>query len=143
MSERKIPSAMRRLVGERAGERCEYCRSPAWFVPHPFSIEHVIPKSRGGEATTDNLALSCQGCNNHKYDKIEARDPALGNMAALYHPRRDRWRDHFAWNDDFSLIVGISPTGRATVVALRLNRELLVGLRRRLTKLGEHPPVES
>jgi hypothetical protein len=134
---------MKRLVGERAGERCEYCRSPAWFVPHPFSIEHVIPRSRGGEGTADNLALSCQGCNNHKYDKVEARDPATGTVITLYHPRRDRFRDHFAWNDDFTLIVGISPTGRATVAALHLNRDLLVSLRRRLVKLGEHPPAEG
>jgi hypothetical protein len=106
-------------------------------------VEHVVPRSRGGETSPDNLALSCQGCNNHKYDKIEARDPVLGDVVALYHPRRDRWRDHFAWSDDLNLVVGVSPTGRATVAALRLNREGVVNLRRALLGMGEHPPPDA
>jgi hypothetical protein len=106
-------------------------------------VEHIIPRVRGGESTADNLALSCQGCNNHKYDKIEGSDPAGGKVVPLYHPRRDRWRDHFVWSDDFTLLVGLSPTGRATIVAMRLNRETVVNLRRLLGRTGKHPPPES
>jgi len=91
----------------------------------------------------DNLALACQGCNNHKYTKTEGYDPVTGDMVPLYHPRRQRWRDHFAWNEDFTLIIGLTPTGRATVETLWLNREGLVNLRRILYALGEHPPVET
>lgn len=61
----------------------------------------------------------------------------------LYHPRRDSWRDHFTWSNDFTLIVGLSATGRATVMALRLNRESLVNLRRLLGSTGKHPPPEA
>jgi hypothetical protein len=123
--------------------RCEYCRSPASISSQPFSVEHIVPKARGGTSTADNLALACQGCNNHKYDKIAVRDPAGGDMVPIYHPRRDRWHDHFAWSDDFALVLGVSPTGRGTVVALHLNREGLVNLRRVLYLTGKHPPLEQ
>jgi hypothetical protein len=63
-------------------------------------------------------------------------------MFPLYHPRQQRWQEHFAWNEDFTLIVGITPTGRTTVETLKLNREGLVNLRQVLYAMGEHPPVE-
>src|SRR5438046_2244977 len=68
MSEGRGPAALKRSVAERAGDCCEYCRSQARLATHPFSVEHILPRSRGGEATEGNLALACQGCNNHKYD---------------------------------------------------------------------------
>jgi hypothetical protein len=96
----------------------------------PFSLEHIDPRSQEGETSLENLALSCQGCNNHKYTKTHARDPATGVLVPLFHPRRQPWSEHFAWNDGATLVIGISPTGRATVEALRLNREGLINLRR-------------
>jgi hypothetical protein len=140
MSERHIPAELRRRVEARAGGRCEYCKSLASISSQPFSIEHILPRARGGTGREENLALACQGCNNHKYDKIEVRDPASGDVVPIYHPRSDRWDDHFAWSDDFARILGVSPTGRGTVVALRLNREGLVNLRRVLYAAGKHPP---
>ncbi len=107
-----------------------------------FCVEHIIPRSQGGRTTLDNLALACQGCNNHKYTKVKGNDSITGDLVPLYHPRQQRWRDHFAWNEDFTLIIGLTPTGRATVEALRLNREGLVNLRRILYTMGEHPPAE-
>jgi hypothetical protein len=108
-----------------------------------FSVEHVTPRSRDGEFSWDNLALACQGCKNHKYLRTEARDPVSGNIVPLFHPRRHQWRDHFAWNADATLIIGLSPTGRATVASLQLNREGLVNLRKILVGANEHPPPES
>lgn len=128
------------MVVERARGCCEYCRSQAHYATQRFSAEHITPRSRNGQTESDNLALACQGCNNHKYDKIEARDPVSGQLAPLFHPRRDRWAAHFAWSDDFTLIIGLTPTGRATVDALHLNREGVVNLRRLLYAIGEHPP---
>jgi hypothetical protein len=92
---------------------------------------------------TQTVALSCQQCNNHKYTKTQVPDPSSGDMVPLFQPRQHQWSDHFVWNEDFTLIIGISPTGRATVEALHLNREGVVNLRRVLFAMNEHPPVES
>ena len=143
MSERRATAQQRRAVIERARGCCEYCRSQARFAMQPFSVEHIEPRSRGGKTTQDNLALACQGCNNHKYTKTEGYDTVTGDIVLLYHPRRERWRDHFAWNEDFTLVIGLTPTGRATVEALLLNREGLVNLRQILYVMGEHPPAEA
>ena len=63
-------------------------------------------------------------------------------MVPLFHPRRQRWRDHFAWDDTFTRIVGLTPAGRATVRELHLNRNGLVNLRRVLRMTSQHPPLE-
>jgi hypothetical protein len=142
MARPRILAQLRRDVWRLAAGCCEYCRSQARFAMQPFSVEHIIPRSRGGDSSRGNLALSCQGCNNHKYNHTEGADPTTGRAAPLFHPRRQRWSDHFAWNEDATLILGVSPTGRATVVSLHLNRLELVNLRRILATAGEHPPPE-
>ena len=58
-------------------------------------------------------------------------------------PHQQRWRDHFAWNEDATLIVGLTATGRATVAALKLNRPELVNLREVLYVTQKHPPTEA
>jgi hypothetical protein len=136
----RITRKQKQIVGERAGGCCEYCLSQARFSPQPFSVEHITPRAASGASTFDNLALSCQGCNNLKYTKVEGRDPSTKNMVALYHPRQHTWEEHFNWNEDYSLLVGISPTGRASVELLQLNRDSVVNLRRVLFIMGEHPP---
>jgi hypothetical protein len=140
MPESRIIGEVRRLVEARAHDCCEYCRSQSRYATQSFSVEHILARARGGETTAENLALACQGCNNHKYDKMQAPDPVTGRLVPLFHPRRMRWEKHFAWGGDFTLIVGISPTGRATVEALSLNRPGVVNLRRVLYRHGEHPP---
>jgi hypothetical protein len=106
-----------------------------------FSAEHIEARSRGGKTILANLAWSCQGCNNHKYNKTSVRDPVTGELVALFHPRRDLWHVHFTWNHDCTLILGLTPVGRATVEALHLNRRGLVNLRRVLFAVQEHPPA--
>jgi hypothetical protein len=108
-----------------------------------FAVEHIDPRSRFGPTTAENLAYACQGCNNPKYNRTHGRDPVSGADVSLFHPRRERWSDHFAWNPDGTLVVGLTPTGRATVETLRLNRDGLVALRRLLYAAGEHPPPET
>lgn len=107
-------------------------------------MDHIVPLARGGSEGTDNLALSCQGCNGPKQDTIEAADPVSGTLVPLFHPRRDRWTDHFQWQDDFVRVEGRTPTGRATVTRLHLNRDGVVNLRRLLRAAGEeHPPPDT
>lgn len=130
----------RQLVAERAGYCCEYCRSQLKFSMDSFSVEHIVPRSQGGSDELSNLALSCQGCNNAKYIASEGTDPLTGQPAGLFHPRLQRWQEHFVWSHDFALIYGLTPRGRATVDKLQLNRAGVVNLRRVLHNVGEHPP---
>jgi hypothetical protein len=106
-----------------------------------FLLNTFRQRAKAGVSVESNLALSCQGCNNHKYNKTEGYDPTSGQITALFHPRQHAWMDHFVWNEDYSLIIGITPIGRATVDTLQLNRDGLVNLRRVLYQMGEHPPL--
>jgi hypothetical protein len=137
-----ISLRVRQLVTDRARGCCEYCRSQARFAPESFSVEHITPRNVGGQTVERNLALSCQGCNNHKAIRTIARDPVTGLQASLFNPREENWSEHFTWSDGYTLVQGVTPTGRATVAALRLNRRGLVNLRRVLYAMGEHPPAE-
>jgi hypothetical protein len=50
------------------------------------------------------------------------------------------WQEHFMWDETFTLIIGKTAVGRATVLALKLNRLQLRNLRRALIAIDEHPP---
>lgn len=110
------------------------------FSPDPFSIEHIVPIAKGGTDELDNFALSCQGCNNRKYTHTEAIDPVTGNTVSLYHPRQQKWAEHFVWSENFTRMIGITPTGRATIIRLDLNRSGVVNLREVLSLTNRHPP---
>lgn len=136
---RQSPS-VRKRVSLRAKLLCEYCKSPSDCSNSSFSVEHIEPRARGGSDDDPNLAWSCMGCNDRKYTAIDAVDPVSGEIVRLFHPRQQSWNDHFSWTADFTQIVGRTPTGRATVVKLKLNRAELIKLRRILRIAGEHPP---
>jgi len=140
MARDAVPRAVRRRVRDRAGDRCEYCQHPANHSCAPFVCEHVWPRVKGAGNTLSELAWACAGCNSHKYDKTHACDPRTERVVALFNPRRQRWSRHFAWSADFLVLHGRTACGRATVVALHLNRAELVNLRRALRALGVHPP---
>lgn len=121
MSKPSISPQKKRRVFDRARGCCEYCRSQARFATQSFVVEHIVPHSQKGSDTLNNLALACQGCNNHKYTKTQAADPVTEKVVPLYHPRQQRWRDHFTWNAEYTRVIGLTPVGRATVQALQLN----------------------
>src|SRR5579864_6871673 len=54
----------RRAVFVRDGHRCQYCNAPA------ENIDHVIPRSRGGGHTWDNVVAACRPCNARKMDRF-------------------------------------------------------------------------
>jgi hypothetical protein len=139
----RVTQQIRREVTERAAGLCEYCRCPDLYGTQAFSVEHIHPRSLEGTNDPDNLALSCQGCNNHKFTRIQAPDPDTGEVVILFHPRQQKWAEHFAWADGGIRVVGTTPTGRATVELLQLNRERVVNLRRVLIVVGEHPPRDA
>ncbi len=91
----------------------------------------------GGETTSEeNLALACVTCSLRKAARTHARDPRTRKSVPLFHPRRDRWSDHFRWTDDCHLI-GRTPTGRATITALGMNRLAVIKIRRALAILEQ------
>ena len=141
MSKTRLGKGQKATVIKRAGGHCEYCYSPANISVSPFTIEHIVPVIVGGQTTLDNLAFACAGCNGYKYDKTEGIDPATGKLAPLYHPRQHQWSEHFGWSKDYLEVMGLTPSGSATVVTLKLNRPELQNLRRILFAVGLHPPA--
>ncbi len=137
---RYISQDVREEVKQRAGACCEYCYSQEFFSADSFTLDHIIPYSKGGSNEADNLAYACQGCNRRKYIHRKARDPKSWKKVPLYHPRNHEWEEHFRWTEDYLEIVGISATGRATVAKLALNREGVKNLREVLVETGDHPP---
>jgi hypothetical protein len=105
-----------------------------------LEIEHIIPKARGGSNDETNLWLSCGLCNRYKGLQTSGIDSVTDEEVILFNPRNQLWTEHFQWNLEGTHIVGISPVGRATVAALRLNNELAIIVRRNWILAGWHPP---
>jgi hypothetical protein len=137
----QVSETLRQRVREAARHRCGYCLSPQRFVMGTLEVEHLVPRAQGGSSEEDNLWLSCSLCNRYKGTQTSAIDPLTGNAVPLFNPRYDGWNNHFLWSIDGVRIEGITPTGRATVEALKLNNELAVEVRRNWVRAGWHPPV--
>jgi 5-methylcytosine-specific restriction endonuclease McrA len=73
-------SLSRRAVFARDGHRCQYCGDPA------DSIDHVVPRSRGGLHVWDNVTAACRSCNLRKRD----RTPDEAGMPLRTTPRTPR-----------------------------------------------------
>lgn len=58
-----------------------------------------------------------------------------GKTIELFHPRRHEWNDHFAFSGPE--IVGVTPTGQATVQLLNMNAPRRIAIRRRMLTRGE------
>jgi hypothetical protein len=133
----QVTDAIRTIVRDRAAQRCEYCHFPGQLQVGGFEIDHVRPLSKGGPTTLENLAYACPRCNDRKWVHVEFTDPVAGESAPLFHPRQHRWEEHFEWAGLRRCeIVGKTPTGRATVAALRLNDLESVAMRHELIRLG-------
>ena len=112
------------VVARRAGHRCEYCHAPEAVFIFPFEVEHILPASRGGTEVEANLCRSCRACNLRKSDRLVALDEITGEEVALFHPRQQRWDEHFRVESESGEIQGTTPIGRATAVGLDLNHPL-------------------
>ncbi len=123
-----IDAATRRLVRERAGNRCEYCGLHQDHSPlATLQIEHINPRKHSETDTIENLALACIDCNLSKSSNIAGRDPQSSGIIALSAPRRDVWADHFQFVGAY--IVGTTAIGRATIAVLNMNSDSQLELR--------------
>ena len=111
-----MDASTREFVRRRAGNRCEYCRLPQEATPFDaFHVEHIIAKQHLDEADSpDNLALACDRCNAHKLTSFVSIDPETRRRADVFNPRTNSWDDHFCFAQD-GTVIGLTPTGRATV----------------------------
>jgi len=137
-----IPLHIRRQVEEDARQRCGYCLTPRVFTAKLLHIDHIIPIAAGGGSEIENLWLPCDFCNSRKGMRTHAVDLLTGVTVLLFHPRNQNWYEHFTWSKDGTRILGLTPTGRATVHTLKLNDAYLVEARRWWVKAGWHPPVD-
>ena len=114
-----IPHELRLLVARRAEDVCEYCLVHLRDSFVGFQVDHIISEKHGGPTEAGNLAFACAWCNRQKGSDIGTVAPATGGLVRLFHPRNDRWADHFR-------LVGVriewrTEIGEATVRLLKLN----------------------
>ena len=133
-----IPISLRRLVIQRADNRCEYCGISQLGQVATFHIDHIVPSVAEGMTVAENLALACVSCSLKKGAKQVIEDVETGDRVAVFNPRQQRWKEHFAWQG--ATVIGLTATGRALVQALDLNRATMVAIREEETLLGRHPP---
>jgi hypothetical protein len=129
-----VNAELKKAVHQRAQGRCEYCHYPEWISEAPFQVDHGIAQQHGGLADLQNLAVACQHCNRYKGPNVCGIDPITQAQVSLFHPRKDKWSEHFTWNG--RLLVGIARVGRATVATSKMNRPDTVQVRSNLIERG-------
>lgn len=139
MRKQRIPAHLRKRVRTSSPLRCSYCHSPEVLLGVRLEVDHIIPEGASGATEFANLCLICSRCNSHKYKRTHARDPLTGRRVRLFHPKRQKWDAHFAWSEDGTHIIGLTPCGSATVAALNMNDVLIVQLRQMWVEDGRHP----
>lgn len=82
---RKSPKCNRRNLFIRDGKTCQYCGKKGDYSD--FEIEHIMPQSRGGKTTWENVVLSCTACNQKKRN----RTPDEAGMSLLRKPFKPDW----------------------------------------------------
>src|SRR5688572_18516230 len=108
-----MDETLRQLVRDRAGNRCEYCGLPADFTDAPFQVDHIIAEKHHGPTNADNLSWSCLYCNSFKGPNIAGWSDEEQTVVRLFHPRRDEWYEHFAW--DGPRLQGLTTIGHVTI----------------------------
>ena len=130
-----MDAALRDAVRDRAGRRCEYCRLPDSILHAVFQVDHIVAKQHGGGDEPENIAWCCSRCNAYKGPNLSSIDPDSNVVVTLYHPRQQRWDEHFELRGP--LLVGLTPTGRATVRLLAMNDSHRVPLRQWFIEDGD------
>ena len=126
---------LRILVRERAGGHCEYCHFPEALSFLPFQVDHIIAEKHSGATVESNLAWPCYYFNSFKGPNISGWDPDADEIVRLFHPRRDEWQHHFAWEGP--TLRGLTAIGRVTVLVLDINHPDAIALRNELLDAGE------
>ncbi len=81
---RRTAPVTRRAVFGRDGHRCQYCGGPA------ESLDHVMPRSRGGDHSWENVVACCRPCNIRKGDRLPT-EAGFRLTSSPGPPRRHAW----------------------------------------------------
>ena len=127
------------VVAARALHRCEYCHAPESVFNFPFEVEHILPAFQGGTDVISNLALACRSCNLHKGVHTHSADPESDQRVRLFDPRKDLWTVHFDIDRETGNLIGMTATGRASVVCLNVNSQAQLLARQQWMSLGLFP----
>ena len=119
----RVPRAVKRKISRRAlfardGWRCAYCGTSAGRL----TLDHVVPRSRGGESSWENVVTSCASCNHKKGDRlleetqmklsVRPRPPAPVLFISLaLHAVPETWRQYLPGLDE------AAPSASASVAA--------------------------
>jgi 5-methylcytosine-specific restriction endonuclease McrA len=104
----RVPKAVQRKISRRAlfardGWRCQYCGTEGGKL----TLDHVVPRSRGGESSWENVVTSCSPCNLRKGNRtldeagmrlyVPPRPPAPALFVTLAAPKvPDGWQPYLA-----------------------------------------------
>ena len=124
------PQSINEFVRTRAAGRCEYCILPEFAVEEQFHLDHIQAQQHRGPTVPENLALACSKCNLYKGTNLAGIDPLTNSIVRLFHPRTDRWSDHFSWR--YATLFGKTNIGRTTIVTLHINSPSYLMLRETL-----------
>jgi 5-methylcytosine-specific restriction endonuclease McrA len=93
----RLPSAAvtfsRRNIFKRDRFTCQYCGAQPGS--EELTLDHVIPRSQGGESRWDNCVLACLACNKRKAD----RTPEQAGMRLRHKPVRPNWNPLYAFHE--------------------------------------------
>jgi 5-methylcytosine-specific restriction endonuclease McrA len=78
-----ISESLRRLVEERAGDKCEYCQLPSALSFYGHEVDHVIALKHQGETISENLAYACWRCNRYKGSDLGSFDPQTNEFSRV------------------------------------------------------------
>ena len=115
------------FVRRRAGHICEYCHLSQANSRLRLVIDHVLARQHGGATTSENLALCCAFCNQHKGPNVAGVDPQTNRVTPLFNPRNDAGADNFSFKG--ATLVGLTATGRTTIAVLNMNSERQLAVR--------------
>jgi hypothetical protein len=132
-----MSDTLKTLVRLRSKARCEYCRMPEGRDFLDFELDHIIAQKHRGETSLENLAFACFHCNSHKGPNLAGFDTISGRVVRLFHPRKDRWNQHFSW--DGPMLLGKTAIGRVTIDVLNINDLEFVDFRELLIQESQFP----
>lgn len=136
-----VSESLKSQLDAADSRRCSYCLTSEANSGMPMTYDHILPRSKGGITTFENLCLACRTCNEFKSDTTKAEDPLTAERISLFNPRTQIWTEHFTWSPDSIRAEGLTAVGRATIITLRMNNPVIVAARWRWTISGWHPPT--